>query len=92
MVVNAEAFDILSADINDKIDIGAEFLRGCVMRNRFHNAAVNAECFPDDILAVAGDSRTAERDIGIFFVDFREIFADDRNRIAVIRRFVVQIQ
>ena len=85
VVVDAEAFDILSADVNDEIDVGTEFLRRGIMRDRFDNAAVDAEGFFDDILAVAGDGRACKPDAGESFVDAGEIFADSRNGVSVIR-------
>ena len=79
MIVNPEALDILAADINDEIDVGTEFLCGGIMCNGLDNAAVDAECFLDDILTVAGDSGAAEADLRIFFIDAAEVFADCRG-------------
>ena len=62
-VLHEEALHILSADVKDKGDLGAELLCRAQMGKGLHLAAVRVQCRLDNRLAVA--SRHRARNIGI---------------------------
>ncbi|CDC61571.1 unknown [Clostridium sp. CAG:448] len=84
MVADAEAFDVLTADVDDEIHIGTEFFRRREMRNRLHHTAVHMEGGADDVLSVAGHGGGYDPDVRVVAVKRTQIVADQRNRIAVV--------
>ena len=56
-VVDLEALYVLSADVDDELDVGHEELGGGEVRYGFDDAVVNVERVFDYVLAVARDSR-----------------------------------
>ena len=62
MILDAEAFHILSADIDNKIYIGIEVTRRGIVGNGFDDAAVTVESAFDEILAVSGYRTSADLD------------------------------
>ncbi len=90
MIAHLKAFDILSADIHDEIDIGTEIRCGLEMRDCFDDAEINAETGADEVLAVAGDSRCADMQIGIHFgIDLFELLDDAVKRLSAVRGVIL---
>ena len=57
VVLYLKALYILSADVDDKINVGAEVSRSLVMRHSFNYTVINSQTCLDKILAVACNSR-----------------------------------
>ena len=55
-VMNFKAFDILTADVDDEIDVRHIFAAGGEMRHRLHDAGIDAEGAADQIFAITGDA------------------------------------
>jgi len=51
-----EALDVLTADINDKVNIGAEVGGSLIVGNSLYQTVVNADARLDKVLAVACNS------------------------------------
>ena len=84
--MNLKTFNILTAYVNYKIDIGAEFLRCGVMRDSLDHTEIGMKGVFDYILAVPGHSRTDYFYVGKITVKLLKIFLYDRHRIAAVRR------
>ena len=83
-VADVEALDVLPADVEDEIHVGAELFRRREVRNGFHNAEVCAEGVADDLLTVARDRRARDGQIGIGGVNPLQIIPDQRDGVAVV--------
>ena len=71
IIMYLEALDILTADIEDKIDVFVKELGGSVMRHCLDQTKINTESFFDQLFAVTGHRRTADLDIiGEILIDF----------------------
>ena len=72
-----EALHILPADVENKVDVGAEFLRGGVMRHGFHQSVVYTEGVFYHFFAVTRYRRPRYFDIRKIRVKFFEIIEND---------------
>ena len=84
-VCNAEAFDVLTADVENEVDLRVEVLCRREVRNRFDDAEVDSEGALDQLLTVACNGRAAKRDaITAEGLDLFQLRADDLHGIALI--------
>ena len=84
-VCDAEALDVLSADIEDEIDFGEEVFCCGEMRDGFDNPKIYAEGTLDELLSISRDSRSAERDaVAAEGIDLLQLSADNLHGIALI--------
>ena len=58
MIADFKAFDVLSADINDKIHIRPEFFRCRVVGNGLHQPKINAKRIFDNLFPITSGCRT----------------------------------
>ena len=79
-----EAFDVLPADVDDKIHLRQELFGGGEMGHRFHHAVIHAEGVADDVLAIAGDGAAFQSDFRIATVKVQQKLPHQGNRIAVV--------
>ena len=63
--MDLKALDILSADVNDKLNVRHKTLCGGEMGHCFHNAEINAESVFNDLFAVAGHRSCSDLHIGM---------------------------
>ena len=78
-----KALDVLSADVDDKLNVGHKVLCGGEVSDGLNNAVVHVKGVFDDVLAVAGDRGRNNIDIGIYRVDFLEESLDNLDGIAL---------
>ena len=84
-VFDLEALDVLPADIEDKIDVGAKMLCRRVMRQRLDQPRVGMERMPDEILAVAGDGTARNRDaVAAGTADGKQLLPHERDGVAAV--------
>ena len=81
--MDLEAFYILTADIDDKLNVGHKILCRGKVSDCLNNAVVNAKGVLYDILAVAGNGGRGNCDVRINLVDFLQKRLDDLNRVAL---------
>ena len=66
--MDLKALDILSADVNDKLNVRHKTLCGGEMGHCFHNAEINAESVFDDLFAVASHCACSDLHIGMLLI------------------------
>ena len=77
-----KALNILTADIDNKFNVGHEILCGGEVSYCFNDSVVNAECVIYDILAVAGYGRRNNVEVGVYTVNLLEERLDNFNGIS----------
>ena len=80
-----EAFDILTADVDDEVDFGEKVLCGEEVRHSLDESAVDRERVLDYLLAVAGDGRRDYVYIRVFVVKVAQELEHYRHGIAAVR-------
>ena len=83
-VMNFKAFDILTADVDDEIDVRHIFAAGGEMRHRFHDAGIDAEGAADQIFAITGDAAGHDFHPRVGAHQFDQRFPDQLQRVALI--------
>ena len=82
-VFDLEALDVLAADVQDEVHLGAEVLGGGVVGDGLHHALVHAEGRLDQLLPVAGDGAAPDLDpVPAQAVDGLQLLLDDLHRVA----------
>ena len=91
LVADLEAFDVLSADVDDEIDVRAEMARRAEVRDRLDQTEVHAEGVLDERLAVAGDRAGYDMyAVAAQLVELCQLLADDIRRVALVGLVVVE--
>ena len=84
-VFNFETFDVLPADVDDKIDFGIEIERRLEVRDRFDDAEVGFQRRLHHIFAVACDRRPRYADAPFREgINFAQTFQNDVERLPVV--------
>ena len=87
-ILDLEALHILSADVDDEIDIRHEVFGGGEVGHRLHQTVIAAEGILDQLLAVAGGGHAGHLKAGMLLVDLDELFPDQGQRVAEVRLIV----
>ena len=90
--MDLKAFDVLSADIDNKIDVGEKRTGGFEMGHCFNQTEIHAKRVPDQILAVTGDRAGEDIPGGIFGPQIPDKIKHMGNRIALIALIAGQQQ
>ena len=91
LVADFEAFDVLTADVDDEINIRAEMACRAEVRDRLDQTEIHAECVLNQCFAVAGDRRGNNMyAVAAEFVQLGELLADNVRRIALVGLVVVE--
>ena len=83
-VVDFQALHVLTADVEDEVDIWLQILRCIKVRHRFDDAVVHAEGVANQVLAIAGDSTCEQLAVRIFLVEVRQIAAYSNDGITLV--------
>ena len=83
-VMNFKTFDILTADVEDEVNIRHIFAAGGEMRHRFHDAGVDAEGAANQIFAIAGDAAGHDFHPRVGAHQFDQRFPDQLQRVALV--------
>ena len=85
VVADLEAFDILTADVENEVDVLVKELRGGIVRHRLDQTIVDVEGFFDQLLAVARDRTAADGEVfAEQLIYLHQLFLDDGNGIALV--------
>ena len=87
-ILDLEALHILSADVDDEIDVRHEVFGGGEVGHRLHQTVIAAEGILDQLLAVAGGGHAGHLKAGMLLVDLNELFPDQGQRVAEVRLIV----
>ena len=92
LVADLKALDVLSADVDDEINVRAEVTRRAEVRNRFDQTEIHTEGVLDERFAVARDRRGHDMyPVAAQLVQSSELLADDISRVALVG-LVVMVQ
>ena len=81
--MNFEAFYILTADVDNKFDVGLEVFSRSEVGDGFNNAIVHIKSVLYDFFAVACNGRACYVNVGADFINsFKKAF-DQLNRISL---------
>ena len=84
-VFDLEALDVLSADVDDEVDVRVKVERCLEVRHRLHDAEVDLERRAHHLLAVARDARAADDDpVADEMIDLAQLVRDDVQRLSVV--------
>ena len=90
VVGNFEALDVLTADVDDEVDVRLEVLGRLEVRHGLDQTEIHAECVENERLAVAGDRGGANADmVAAQSVQLPQLVAHDVDRIALVRAVIV---
>ena len=78
-----EALDVLTADIDDKLNVGHKILCRREVRDGLYDAVIHVEGVADNVLAVARDRRRSYVESGIDLVDLLEKRLDYLNGVSL---------
>ena len=91
LVADFEALDVLTANVDDEINIRAEMARRAEVRDRLDQTEIHAEGILDERFAVAGDRRGHDMyAVAAQLVQLGELLADNVRRIALVGLVVVE--
>ena len=78
-----KAFDILSADIDDKFNIGHKVFCGGKVGDCFNNAVINRKCVLYNVLTVTCYGRRNNIYFGIYFVNLVKKLLHNLNGVSL---------
>ena len=81
--MNLEALDILTADVDNELDVGHKVLGGCKMSHSLDNSVIYGERVLDDVLAVACDRRGSNLDVGVNLIYLLKEALDKTDGVAL---------
>ena len=85
MVLDFEAFDVLTADVDDEVNVGAEIRRRLEVGNSLNDTVVNGETCLDEVLAVACYGRAFYGNIGVeVCINFLDLICNFVKRLTEI--------
>ena len=91
IVGNFKALNILSANINDKINIRFKMTRRLKVRHGLNKTMIDAERIENQRFTIACDGRTCYANaVSAQLIQLDELFSDDINRIALVRAVIVK--
>ena len=91
IVGNLKALDVLSANINDKVNIRLKMTRCLKMRHGFNKTMIDAKRIENQRFTIACDGRTGYANaVSAQLIQLDELFSDDINRIALVRAVIVK--
>ena len=84
-VFDLEALDVLTADVDDEVNVGAEVSCGLEMGHCLNDTVVDGEAGLDQVLAVAGNCRAPDVHLGAkLCVDPLQLSCDLVQRLSLI--------
>ena len=84
-VFDLEALDVLTADVDDEIDLRVKRARRVEVRHRLYDAVIDGKRVFDDVFAVAGRRAGADLRLRETRVNFKQEFTHQRDRVAAVR-------
>ena len=85
LVFNLEALDVLTADVDNKVDVGTEFERGGKVRDGFDYAVIELQARFYQLFAIARNRRGGYRNsLAHESVELLQFFGDDVERLAAV--------
>ena len=79
-----QALHVLTADVEDEVDIWLQILCCIKVRHRFDDAVVHAEGVANQVLAIAGNGTCQQPTLRIFLVEVRQIAAYSDDGITLV--------
>ena len=83
--MNFKTFNILTTDVNNKLNIRHKVLCGCQMGYCFNNAYIYSESIFDNFFTISGYSRRNYIYVWINIINLFKNFFNNRNRITAVR-------